>query len=111
MLASLLVTCASVPRVSIAPGVEMPLLNFGFQKDHAAAIKLGVRGLDTALTYGDAQQQEVGKAVRESGVARTGQEGRLLAQHVEFHLPGPTKNQQLELQAKSNQNGVSVTNM
>ena len=71
MLSSLLVTCASVPRVSIAPGVEMPLLNFGFQKDHAAAIKLGVRGLDTALTYGDAQQQEVGKAVRESGVARS----------------------------------------
>ena len=71
MLQSLLVTCATVPRVSIAPGVEMPLLNFGFQKDHAAAIKLGVRGLDTALTYGDAQQREVGRAVRESSVARS----------------------------------------
>ena len=49
----------------------MPLLNFGDQKDHATAIAAGVRGLDTALTYGDKQQREVGKAMRESGVARS----------------------------------------
>ena len=62
---------ASVPSVRIAPGVDMPLLNFGFQKDHAAAIRLGVRGIDTALVYGDHQQREVGRAVAESGVDRT----------------------------------------
>ena len=62
---------ASVPRVEVSPSVYMPLLNFGFQNDHAAAIKMGVRGLDTALTYGDSQQAEVGKAVRESGIPRS----------------------------------------
>ena len=59
-----------VPRVEIAPGVRMPLLNFGVQPDHAAAIRLGVRGLDTANVYGDQQQREVGRAVRESGIPR-----------------------------------------
>ena len=44
---------SSVPRVEVSPAVYMPLLNFGFQNDHAAALKMGVRGLDTALTYGD----------------------------------------------------------
>ena len=62
---------SSVPRVEVSPAVYMPLLNFGFQNDHAAALKMGVRGLDTALTYGDPQQTEVGKAVRESGVPRS----------------------------------------
>jgi len=61
---------SAIPRVPIAPGVDMPMLNFGFQQDHSAAIRIGVRGLDTALTYSDAQQAEVGKAVRESGVPR-----------------------------------------
>ena len=61
----------AVPMVPIAPGVEMPLLNFGFQKDHAAAIKLGVRGIDTALVYGDDQQREVGRAVRSAEVPRS----------------------------------------
>ena len=59
-----------VPRVTIAPGVEMPTLNFGFEWNHRAALKLGVRGLDTALTYTDRQQAEVGAAVRESGIPR-----------------------------------------
>lgn len=38
----------SIPTTAIAPGVNMPMLNFGLQKDHSAAIKLGVRGIDTA---------------------------------------------------------------
>ena len=62
---------SSVPRVEVSPAVYMPLLNFGFQNDHAAALKMGVRGLDTALTYGDPQQTEVGKAVRESRIPRS----------------------------------------
>ena len=71
MLCSLLISCATVPTMPIAPGVNMPLLNFGWQKDHSASIKIGVRGLDTALTYGDDQQGEVGRAVRESGIPRS----------------------------------------
>ena len=66
----LLPSLGAVPTVPIAPNVNMPLLNFGIQKSHAAAIKLGIRGLDTALTYGDPQQMEVGRAIAESGVAR-----------------------------------------
>ena len=54
----------SVPRVEIAPGVLMPAINFGVQKNHSLAIDLGVRGLDTANIYGDAQQKDVGAAVR-----------------------------------------------
>ena len=61
----------SAPRVEISPGVYMPLMNFGSQPDHKVAIKLGARGLDSALTYGDAQQSEVGAAVRASGVPRS----------------------------------------
>lgn len=59
-----------VPTVEIAAGVQMPLLNFGVQKEHGDAIKLGARGLDTALVYGDKQQSEVGRAVKASGIAR-----------------------------------------
>jgi len=65
---------AEVPRVEIAPGVLMPLLNFGDQKNHTAAIALGARGVDTANVYGDAQQREVGEAVRtalRAGVPRS----------------------------------------
>lgn len=61
---------STVPTVEIAPNVNMPLLNFGVQKEHADAIRLGARGLDTALIYGDKQQAEVGRAVKESGIAR-----------------------------------------
>jgi len=53
----------SVPRVEIAPGVKMPLINFGVQNNHTMAIELGARGLDTANVYGDKQQREVGEAV------------------------------------------------
>ena len=55
---------AAIPTVQIAPGVDMPMMNFGFQKNHTMAFDLGVRGFDTALAYGDAQQKEVGAAVR-----------------------------------------------
>ena len=47
----------------------MPLMNFGFQKNHTLAFSLGARGIDTALVYGDPQQREVGEAVR-AAVAR-----------------------------------------
>lgn len=70
LLATTVALSGTDPRVTIAPGVSMPLLNFGIQKDHTAAIKAGARGIDTALTYGNAQQVEVGKAMRESGVPR-----------------------------------------
>jgi len=57
---------APAPRVEIAPGVHMPLLNFGLQKNHSMAIALGARGLDTANVYDlqSPQQHEVGQAVR-----------------------------------------------
>ena len=61
-----LMATALVPTTPIAPGVDMPMLNFGFQKDHVAAIAAGVRGIDTANVYGDPQQREVGRAVRDS---------------------------------------------
>ena len=57
-------TLAAVPRIEIAPGVLMPAINFGDQKNHTMAIVNGARGLDTANVYGDPQQREVGNAVR-----------------------------------------------
>ncbi|KAL1508080.1 hypothetical protein AB1Y20_007674 [Prymnesium parvum] len=62
---------AATPRVEIAPGVFMPLLNFGVQQNHSLAIALGARGLDTANIYGDAQQRDVGAAVRTSALPRS----------------------------------------
>jgi len=56
--------------VTIAPGVEMPLLNMGVVANHSTWLALGGRGLDTALTYGDSDQRDVGRAVRESGLDR-----------------------------------------
>uniref|UniRef100_A0A7S0J8M2 NADP-dependent oxidoreductase domain-containing protein n=1 Tax=Calcidiscus leptoporus TaxID=127549 RepID=A0A7S0J8M2_9EUKA len=64
-----LLLTAVVPRVEIAPGVHMPLINFGVQKNHSLAVALGGYGLDTANVYGDAQQRDVGAAVRQA-VAR-----------------------------------------
>ena len=46
---------AAVPRIEIAPGVLMPAMNFGDQKNHTMAIEQGARGLDTANVYGDPQ--------------------------------------------------------
>lgn len=70
MILATVLHLSAVPTVPIAPGVNQPLLNFGFQQNHSDAIKLGVRGIDTANVYGDPQQQEVGRAVRESGIPR-----------------------------------------
>ena len=62
---------AMVPRVEIAPNIFMPLMNFGYQKNHTASIDLGAMGLDTALAYGDEQQREVGAAVRKAMASGT----------------------------------------
>lgn len=56
--------------VTIAPGVEMPLLNFGLC-NHTLSIEAGGRGLDTALVYGDEANRETGQAVIKSGLNRS----------------------------------------
>ena len=67
----LLVLGTPPTTVTIAPGVEMPLLNMGVVRNHSVWLSLGGRGLDTALTYGQQDQQDVGRAVRESGLDRS----------------------------------------
>ncbi|EOD24346.1 hypothetical protein EMIHUDRAFT_238572 [Emiliania huxleyi CCMP1516] len=61
-----------IPTVTIAPGVEMPLINLGGVHSHpsnySAWLQLGGRGLDTAMMYGDDVQ--VGDAVAASGLPR-----------------------------------------
>lgn len=61
---------ALVPTIPIAPGVNMPLINDGVS-NRSNWIASGGRGLDTALTYGIADQQNVGSAVRASGLPRS----------------------------------------
>eukprot|EP01048_Picozoa_sp_COSAG05_P011947 COSAG05_NODE_1163_length_5656_cov_2.387979_7_plen_123_part_00 len=39
--------------------------------NHSMWLELGGRGIDTALTYGTAQQHECGAAIRASGVPRS----------------------------------------
>ena len=56
--------------MEIAPGVFMPLVNLG-NGNHTSWIKQGGRGIDTAYDYGDKSQQEVGRAVRNSGIPRS----------------------------------------
>ena len=56
--------------VEIAAGVYMPVINLG-TGNHAAWLAAGGRGIDTAYDYGDAQQQEIGVAIRNSGVPRS----------------------------------------
>ena len=62
-------------RVEIAPGVLMPYMNLGGVKsspsNYSLWLQLGGRGLDTALTYGDDIQREVGQAVAASGLLRS----------------------------------------
>lgn len=68
----LVATVAASPQtVEIAPGVAMALLNDGHSNDRTAWLQAGGTGLDTALSYGDADQQEVGQAVRNSGRPRS----------------------------------------
>ncbi len=57
--------------IQIAPGVRMPLVLNGITKDHGVWLALGGRGIDSAFLYGDAQQQQVGAAIAESGVPRS----------------------------------------
>jgi diketogulonate reductase-like aldo/keto reductase len=60
------------PTVTIAPGVEMPLVGFGtwqgFGDDALRALQAGYRHIDTATMY--ANEDQIGKALRDSGVAR-----------------------------------------
>jgi 2,5-diketo-D-gluconate reductase A len=65
-----------VPNVRLSNGVEIPQFGFGvFQIDPGetaravrTALDLGYRHIDTAQMYGN--EEEVGQAVRESGLAR-----------------------------------------
>mmetsp|Transcript_33529 Transcript_33529/g.81541 ORF Transcript_33529/g.81541 Transcript_33529/m.81541 type:complete len:257 (-) Transcript_33529:462-1232(-) len=59
------------PRtVEIAPGVRMPIINLGGVHSHpsnySAWLRLGGRGLDSALMYGDDVQVAVGDAIAAS---------------------------------------------
>jgi diketogulonate reductase-like aldo/keto reductase len=64
------------PTVTIAPGVEMPLVGLGTWQAGGAeayeavryALEIGYRHIDTATMY--ANEDEVGRAVRDSGVPR-----------------------------------------
>jgi 2,5-diketo-D-gluconate reductase A len=64
------------PTVTIAPDVEMPLIGIGTWEARGseaydavrAALELGYRHIDTATMYGN--EREVGRALRDSGVAR-----------------------------------------
>lgn len=67
-------------KVRLASGVEMPVIGFGtFRGESGAppgtikaavleALKIGIRHIDTAYSYEN--EDEVGEAVRESGVPR-----------------------------------------
>ena len=65
-------TSMTNPTVTIAPGVEMPLVGFGTWEatgaDALAALRAGYRHIDTATMYGN--EKQIGKVLRESGVAR-----------------------------------------
>lgn len=63
-----------VPRVTIAPGVDMPFVNLGGvssrPSNYSAFLELGGRGIDTALTYGDPTQEKVAAAMKATSVPR-----------------------------------------
>jgi diketogulonate reductase-like aldo/keto reductase len=60
------------PKVTIAPGVEMPLLGFGTWMatgdDARRALEVGYRHIDTATFYGN--EDQIGRALRDSGLPR-----------------------------------------
>ena len=70
----LVVPRAAKRTVTIAPGVEMPLANLGgvssAPSNYSAWLDVGGRGIDTALTYGDATQKSVAAAMAATAVAR-----------------------------------------
>lgn len=59
------------PRVEIAPDVWMPQLVLNGFPNTSQWIGVGGRGMDTAFSYTEAMQQEVGRAVRDSDVTRS----------------------------------------
>lgn len=69
-------SATSPTTIEIAPGVFMPLVNVGgggtkfLPSNYSLWLELGGRGLDTALTYGDDVQRDVGKAIKASGLPR-----------------------------------------
>ena len=60
------------PTVTIAPGVEMPLLGFGTWMatgdDARRALDAGYRHIDTATFYRN--EDQIGRALRDSGLPR-----------------------------------------
>jgi 2,5-diketo-D-gluconate reductase A len=58
----------------LANGVSMPFVNLGgvssSPSNYSAFLELGGRGLDTALTYGDAIQRDIAAAITQSTVPR-----------------------------------------
>jgi 2,5-diketo-D-gluconate reductase A len=60
------------PTVTIAPGVEMPLVGFGTWEatgdDTLRALEAGYRHIDTATMYGN--EDQIGRALRDSGLPR-----------------------------------------
>lgn len=72
-------TTSSPRAVEIAAGVQMPLMNLGGieealmpnkDSNYTMWLELGGRGIDTALIYGDAVQEEVGRVVNGAAVPR-----------------------------------------
>jgi len=76
LLALVPVSASDRNTVEIAPGVVMPLVNVGgggthfLPSNYSLWLDLGGRGLDTALTYGDDVQRDVGRAIQSSGLPR-----------------------------------------
>ena len=66
----------SIPTITLNNGVEIPALGFGVYQSApeetvaavATALEVGYRHIDTAAAYGN--EREVGKAIRDSGLAR-----------------------------------------
>jgi 2,5-diketo-D-gluconate reductase A len=60
------------PTVTIAPGVDMPLVGFGTWQasgdDARRALEVGYRHIDTATDYGN--EAQIGRALRDSGLPR-----------------------------------------
>ena len=72
----ILVAVASCQQtIEIAPGVDMPFVSLGgvlsAPSNYSEWIRLGGRGLDTALTYGDVVQRQVAAALASSPVKRS----------------------------------------
>jgi 2,5-diketo-D-gluconate reductase A len=66
-----------IPTVELAPGVQLPTIGFGTwqitgssaYESTRAALDVGYRHIDTATMYGN--EEEIGRALRDSGVDRS----------------------------------------